>query len=126
MNQRRAKKNFASVRLVVARKHALVKKDKFGDQLLQFKDGDYIRITGQAVSMAMLVAATRNLPKVIGMSRLPISPNLSRSNPTMLTLMSGVVLRNLAKAIGAVHWPITIKRLHSIPMMLTPTTSAAI
>jgi hypothetical protein len=56
--------------------------------------------------MAMLVAATRNLPKVIGMSRLPISPNLSRSNPTMLTLMSGVVLRNLAKAIGAVHWPI--------------------
>jgi hypothetical protein len=32
--------------------NCLVKKDKFGDQLLQLKDGDYIRITGQAVSMA--------------------------------------------------------------------------
>lgn len=32
--------------------NCLVKKAKFGDQLLQLQDGDYIRITGQAVSMA--------------------------------------------------------------------------
>jgi len=31
--------------------NCLVKKDEFGDQLLQLKDGDYIRIKGQAVSM---------------------------------------------------------------------------
>lgn len=33
-------------------KNCLVKKDKFGDQLLQLKHGDYIRITGHAISMA--------------------------------------------------------------------------